>query len=105
LHKVLRRFAEARMFAGGTVLGLEITKRFQKFPVLIALEGVAELREFRETKDAWSIGAAVSLTEIEDRLGAEYPALRAMLRLFGSRQVRNRATLGGNLVTASPIGD
>ncbi len=105
LLKLQRRFPESRMVAGATELGLDITKRYQKFPVLIALEGVAELREFREAKDAWRIGAAVPLTEIEDRLGAEYPALHSMLRRFGSRQIRNRATLGGNLVTASPIGD
>ena len=103
--RLLRRYPKARIIAGATELGLAITKRFEKFPVLISLEGVAELREIRESRDGWRIGACATLTEIEDKLAAEYPALQTMLRLFGSRQIRNRATMGGNLVTASPIGD
>ncbi len=95
----------ARLIAGATELGLDITKRYKKFPALISVEAVAELRNVECTNDEWRIGAAVTLTEIEDRLGEEFPALGDMLRVFGSRQIRNRATMGGNLVTASPIGD
>ncbi|MBL9214893.1 MAG: xanthine dehydrogenase molybdopterin binding subunit, partial [Opitutaceae bacterium] len=49
--------------------------------------------------------AAVTLTHLEEALGAEYPSLAKMLRVFAARAIRNRATLGGNLATASPIGD
>ena len=105
LFKLLKRHREARLIAGGTELGLDLTKRFQKFSALIALDGIPELTSLEEAGDSWRIGAAVPLTALEDKLGGEYPALRSMLRLFGSRQIRNRATLGGNLATASPIGD
>ena len=96
---------EARLIAGATELGLEITKRFKKFPALISTEAVSELKAIEATDSEWRIGAAVTLTEIKDRLGKGFPALNNMLRVFGSRQIRNRATMGGNIVTASPIGD
>jgi xanthine dehydrogenase large subunit len=102
---LLKRFPEARLIAGATELGLDITKRYQKFPTLISVEAVLDLKRIQRTASEWRIGAAVTLTEIETRLGEEYPALGDMLRVFGSRQIRNRATMGGNIVTASPIGD
>jgi xanthine dehydrogenase molybdopterin binding subunit/xanthine dehydrogenase small subunit len=98
-------FPNARFVAGATELGLELSKKFKRFDGLISLEAVSELQVLRRTNEGWEVGAAVPLTKIEEALGPEFPALQKMLRLFGSRQIRNRATLGGNLVTASPIGD
>ena len=105
LLQLIREQPEARLIAGGTEVGLEISKRFQKFSTLISIEAVGELKHVEFTNDEWRIGAAVTLTEIEDKLEGEFPALGTMLCVFGSRQIRNRATIGGNLVTASPIGD
>jgi xanthine dehydrogenase small subunit len=108
LAKLLRLKKEnpdARLIAGATELGLDISKRYKKFPTLISVEAVPELREIKSTETEWHIGAAVTLTQIEEKMAEEFPALGDMLRVFGSRQIRNRATMGGNLVTASPIGD
>lgn len=105
LFRLLKEHPEARLIAGATELGLEITKKYKKFPTLISLEAVPELKVLESTPTEWRIGAAVNLTQLEEALAVEYPALADMLRVFGSRQIRNRATMGGNLVTASPIGD
>ena len=105
LLRLKKENPDARLIAGATELGLEISKRYKRFSTLISTEAVTELKEIKATASEWHIGAAVTLTEIEDKLGEEFPALGDMLRVFGSRQIRNRATMGGNIVTASPIGD
>jgi xanthine dehydrogenase small subunit len=56
-------------------------------------------------RDSVDIGAALSLSEIEARLGGRVPLLDQLWPQFASRLIRNGATLGGNLGTASPIGD
>ncbi|MDB6058969.1 MAG: xanthine dehydrogenase, partial [Verrucomicrobiales bacterium] len=102
---VIGEYPNARLIAGATELGLEITKKYKKLQTLISVEAVSELKEIKSTATEWHIGAAVTLTQIEEKLAKEFPALGDMLRVFGSRQIRNRATMGGNIVTASPIGD
>src|SRR5204862_5757448 len=66
LEKLFRAMAEnpeARLIAGATDLGLEITKRFQRFPVLVSIEAVAELHEINSNESEWRIGAATTLTK------------------------------------------
>lgn len=96
---------EAVLVAGGTDLALRITQQYQKLPFMIALEKTEELLQWQETPDAIVIGAAVPLSDCQQRLQASIPAFSEMLHRFASRQIRNRGTLGGNIANASPIGD
>ena len=103
---------EARLLGGATEIGVELRKRLTPLPLLLATDGVAELRDVKETADAWLVGGAATLTALEEVVQASARAGSAvaqgilrMLRVFASRPIRNRATLAGNVVTASPIGD
>lgn len=105
LWDVLAGEPDARFVAGGTDLGLEVTKRFAEPPVLVLLEGLAELRTLRPIPGGIRIGSGVTLTDLEAYARGRLPSLERMLRYFGARQVKNRGTLGGNICNASPIGD
>jgi xanthine dehydrogenase molybdopterin binding subunit/xanthine dehydrogenase small subunit len=99
------RHPSALFVAGATEIAVLVNKRHLRPEQMISLEQVAELRRIDCDESHWSIGAAVPLTDLAEALDGEYPAIDRMLRWFASRQIRHRATLGGNLVTASPIGD
>ncbi|MBZ5578846.1 MAG: FAD binding domain-containing protein [Acidobacteriia bacterium] len=102
---ILAADPQARLIAGGTDLAVESNLHGRRWGRLVSLEAIAELREFRETEDSVRIGAAVTLNEIAARWNAPPESFRQWLPLFASPPLRNRATLGGNLMTASPIGD
>ena len=105
LWRALEEMPSARVVAGGTDLALEVTKQHRQLPQVVSLEAIDELRFVRESEGGWSVGACTTLTDLASGPGAAIPALGRMVAVFGSRQVRNRATVGGNLCNASPIGD
>jgi len=96
---------DACILAGGTDVGLWVTKQLRELPDVIYLGNVAELDRISETDTGVEIGAAVSLTDAFDNLSSQYPELAEMFRRFSSVPVRNAGTLVGNIANGSPIGD
>ena len=96
---------DARLVAGSTDWGVELNIRQARAALTVGIDRIPELREFSASRDRIDIGAALSLTEIETRLADQVPLLGQLFPQFASRLIRNGATLGGNLGTASPIGD
>ncbi|SOD63919.1 CO or xanthine dehydrogenase, FAD-binding subunit [Streptomyces zhaozhouensis] len=96
---------EAVPLAGGTDLMVEINFDRRRPERLLDLSRLTELRDWHRESDTVRIGAGVPFHTVIDRLAAELPALAMAARTVGSPQIRNRATLAGNLGTASPAGD
>lgn len=105
VFSLLEHYPGASLIAGGTDLGLEISNKTRSFETLISLEQVAELQTLSNTSEVLELGAALPLSHIEKTCRGLFPALDEMIHWFAARQIRNRATIGGNLGTASPIGD
>jgi xanthine dehydrogenase small subunit len=96
---------EALLLAGATDLGL-LASRSRKPPAaVIHVAHVPELTAIKQDTKAITIGAAATYAQAMPLLIANYPALRTYLARLGSRQIRTMGTIGGNIGTASPIGD
>lgn len=95
----------ARFVNGATDLGLAVTQRFATFPLLVDLGALDGMRDIERLEGGWRIGAGVLLSDLEAWAEKTNAVMGKMLRFFASRQIKNRATLGGNLCNASPIGD
>lgn len=96
---------DALLLAGATDLGL-LASRSRKPPTaVIHVAHVPELTVVGETDNQVTIGAAASYAQAMPALIANYPALKTYFARLGSRQIRTMGTLGGNIGTASPIGD
>jgi xanthine dehydrogenase small subunit len=105
LATFLRQHPGAKLLAGGTDLTLDMMQRLREPDVLVHTGRVKELLQVRDTGAALEIGAAVTYSDCEQALVEQYPDLRELFDRFGSRQIRNQGTLGGNIGNASPTGD
>lgn len=103
-----RRYAErpdATILAGGTDIGLWVTKQHRALDTVIYTGRVDELLDLQVSDTHLEIGGAVSLTHAIPAILDQYPTLSELFRRFASPPIRNAGTLGGNIANGSPIGD
>src|SRR5665811_582482 len=98
---------DAVYLAGGTDLGVALRRRQVRPIHLLSLVGIGDLQVLREESDHIVIGGGVSHRRIEDSplFTGAMVALSEACRTVGSVQIRNVATIGGNLANASPAAD
>jgi len=105
LQALLAAHPDAWLVAGGTDAVLEITQQYAAPDPVLDVSAVAELCTVETAGDTLRLGASVSYSTLEAVFAPLSPPLVAMLERLGSRQIRNRGTLGGNLANGSPIAD
>ncbi|MEL6167400.1 MAG: xanthine dehydrogenase small subunit [Pseudomonadota bacterium] len=96
---------DATLIGGATDVGLWVTKGLQELTEIAFLGGCTDLRQVEKTDDGLRIGAAVTMSEMHAVIAPLYPSYGELIRRYGSEQVRQAATLGGNIANGSPIGD
>jgi xanthine dehydrogenase small subunit len=105
LLKAKEEHPDAVVLAGGTDLGLRVSKDGEAIPMVISTGAVAELQRVEVNADGLDIGGATTYSAALPYLDQHFPAFGTLVRRIGSRQIRNLGTFAGNLATASPIGD
>lgn len=96
---------EAVVVSGATELGVLRNKRGIEPSAMLSLARVHALDEFQIEDGTATMGANVTWSKIEAELLPYLPVFGPIVRRFGSPQIRNVATLAGNIVNGSPIAD
>ena len=105
LAGLLELHPEATILAGGTDIGLWVTKQYRELDSLIYTGEVEGLADISKSDTHLEIGGAATFSDAMSAILEHYPLLDEMLRRFASPPIRNSATLGGNVANGSPIGD
>ncbi|MDE1151665.1 MAG: xanthine dehydrogenase small subunit [Micavibrio sp.] len=105
LTSVLSIYPDATLLAGGTDVGLWVTKMHMDIPVFVYTGNIEALRHIRTGNGGLEIGAAVTYQDAFSALSKYDSSMEDMLSRFSSLHIRNAGTIGGNIANGSPIGD
>ncbi len=96
---------DATLIAGATDVGLWVTKALKELKNVAFLIRCNDLQKIEDLGEALKVGAAVTMADLLPVLREHHPSYAEMVRRYGSEQVRQAATIGGNIANGSPIGD
>jgi len=106
--EILSRYEkEIKVIAGGTDLLVQYYDRLYEISNWLDLKNIIELKEIKIHQNQMEIGAMVTHAQLEksEDIKKYFPVLNQAAADIGSPQIRNRGTIGGNIVNASPAGD
>jgi xanthine dehydrogenase small subunit len=96
---------DAVLVAGATDVGLWVTKQLRDLTPVAFLGGVEDLKGIEVQGGSLHVGACVTISALREAVAERLPSFAEMLRRYASVQIRNAATIGGNIANGSPIGD
>jgi xanthine dehydrogenase small subunit len=96
---------DAVLVAGATDVGLWVTKQLRELAPVAFLNAVRDLQGIEARGGQLHVGACVTINALREAVAERLPSFGEMLRRYASVQVRNAATIGGNIANGSPIGD
>ena len=96
---------DGTLIAGATDVGLWITKQLRDLGDIAFLNRCCDLQKIEVEETTIRIGAGVTMADLMPVLREHHPSYAEMVRRYGSEQVRQAATIGGNIANGSPIGD
>lgn len=104
---LLDRYANSKLLAGGTDLILDLKKEKLKTENIIDMKRISELKLITEDKDNIILGSLVTFNQLLENsiIKNNFKALIECARNMGSPQIRNMATIGGNIVNAGSAAD
>ncbi|MFW6029095.1 MAG: FAD binding domain-containing protein, partial [Halanaerobiales bacterium] len=105
--EVLADKDKLEIIAGGTDIMVEKFEKLYDVKTWLALDNINELKEININNNSLEIGAGVTHNQLVNSklIKKNIPILQEAALDVGSPQIRNRGTIGGNIVTSSPAGD
>jgi xanthine dehydrogenase small subunit len=95
----------ATLVGGATDVGLWVNKQLRDIAPMAFVGQIIDLQGIEINDGGMAIGASVTLSQLRTLVENRYPSFAELIRRYGSTQVRNAATIGGNIANGSPIGD